>query len=84
MSLPALAQPLIEQGRAAWRAAGAEDALVVHDGSHLNFDRHTRKADRLGASEHRGQGYELQSALLLSDRAGERLAPLGQNLWGAA
>ncbi len=84
VSLPALAQPLIEQGRAALRAAGAEYALVVHDWSHLNFDRHTRKADRIGASEHRRQGYELQSALLLSDRAGEPLAPLCQNLECAA
>jgi hypothetical protein len=84
VSLPALAQPLIEQGRAALAQGGAEYALVVHDWSHLNYDRHTRKADRLGASRRRRQGYELQSALLLSDRAGEPLAPLSQNLGCAA
>lgn len=54
VSLPALAQPLIEQGRVALQATDAEYALVMHDWSHLNYDRHTRKADRCGlAREHR-------------------------------
>jgi len=84
VSLPDLAQPLIEQGRAALQATDAQYALVVHDWSHLNYDRHTRKADRVGSVREHRQGYELQSALLLSDRAGEPLAPLCQNLLCAA
>jgi hypothetical protein len=84
VSLPALAQPLIEQGRVALRAPDTEYALVVHDWSHLNYDRHTRKADRCGLAREHRQGYELQSALLVSDRDGAPLAPLYQNLQSAA
>jgi hypothetical protein len=80
VSLPALAQPLIEQGRRALQGSGAEYGLVIHDWSHLNYDRHTRKADRIDSAKDRRQGYELQSALLLSDRQGEPLAPIYQNL----
>ena len=84
VSLPALVQPLIGQGRAALQAAGAEYALVMHDWSHLNYDRHSRKADRCGLAREHRQGYELQSALLVSDRDGAPLAPLYQNLQSAA
>jgi hypothetical protein len=80
VSLPALAQPLIEQGSRALEESGAEYGLVAHDWSHLNYDRHTRKADRIDSAKDRRQGYELQSALLLSDRQGEPLAPIYQNL----
>jgi hypothetical protein len=83
VSLPALAQPLIAQGRTALAEVGAEYALVVHDWSHLNYDRHTRKADRFGSVREHRQGYELQSALLVSDRDGAPLAPLYQNLCSA-
>jgi len=83
VSLAALAQPLIEQARTALAASGAEYGLVMHDWSYLNYDRHTRKADRIGSRQHRRQGYELQTALLVSDRAGEPLAPVVQNLWCA-
>ena len=84
VSLPALAQPLIDHGRAALADAGAQYALVVHDWSHLNYDGHTRKTDRFGLAREHRQGYELQSALLLSDRDGAPLAPLCQNLRSAA
>ncbi|MGK2942624.1 MAG: transposase [Immundisolibacter sp.] len=84
VSLPALVQPLIAQGRAALQATGAEYALVMHDWSHLNYDRHSRKADRCGLAREHRQGYELQSALLVGDRDGAPLAPLYQNLQSAA
>lgn len=84
VSLPALAAPLIAQGRAALQAEAAEYALVMHDWSHLDYDRHTRKADRCGLAREHRQGYELQSALLVSDRNGAPLAPLYQNLQSAA
>ena len=84
VSLAALAQPLIAHGRAALATTTAQYALVAHDWSHLNYDRHTRKADRIGEPKHGRQGYELQTALLLSDHAGEPLAPLSQNLACAA
>ena len=84
VGLPALAQPLIAHGRAALAEVGAAYALVVHDWSHLNYDRHTDKADRFGSVQEHRQGYELQSALLVSDRDGAPLAPLYQNLRSAA
>jgi hypothetical protein len=80
VSLPGLAQPLIEQGRRALAEGGAEYGLVVHDWSHLNYARHTRKADRVDSAKGLRQGYELQSALLVSDRGGEPLAAIYQNL----
>jgi hypothetical protein len=84
VSLPALAQPLIQEARSALQAGSAEYGLMVHDWSHLNFDRHTSKSDRIDSAKDRRQGYELQSALLLSDEAGQPLAPVYQNLWCAA
>ena len=84
VSLPALVQPLIQEARNALQAGGAEYGLVVHDWSHLNFDRHTSKADRIDSAKDRRQGYELQSALLLSDQQGQPLAPVYQNLRCAA
>lgn len=84
VSLPALAQPLIAQGRAALPATDSDYALILHDWSHLNYDRHTRKADRCGLAREHRQGYELQSALLISARDGAPLAPLYQNLQSAA
>ena len=80
VTLPALAHPLLTQARAALAQSGSEYGLVMHDWSHLNFDRHTRKTDRIGCPQDHKQGYELQSALLVSDRAGEPLAPISQNL----
>ena len=83
VSLPALAQPLIAHGRAALQAPDIEYALVMPDWSHLDYDRHTRKTDRCGLAREHRQGYELQSALLVSDRDGSPLAPLYQNLESA-
>jgi len=79
VSLPALVQPLLEQAR---HSAGAcqEYGLIVHDWSLLNYHWHASKADRIGSKRNRAEGYELQTALLLSDRDGQPLAPLVQNL----
>ena len=79
-TLPALVQPLLEQARQAIRQTCREYALVMHDWSHLNYHRHTRKTDCAVAGKSGQRGYELQTALLVSDRAGEPLAPLCQNL----
>lgn len=80
VTLPALVQPLLEQARSAASSACDQYGLVLHDWSHLNYDRHTGKADRIGSKPHRTQGYELQTALLVSDRDGAPLAPVCQNL----
>lgn len=52
----------------------------MHDWSHLHFNTHTRKADRVQLAHSQDHGYELQTALLVSDRTGDPLAPLAQNL----
>lgn len=80
VTLPALAQPLLSQARTALAQTGGEYGLVMHDWSYLNFERHPRKADRIGCRGRHTRGYELQSALLVSERAGQPLAPLYQNL----
>lgn len=84
VSLPALAQPLIAPARRAVATSWEAYGLVRHDGSHLNYPRHTRKRDRLALSHDRDQGYELQTALLVSDRTGAPRAPVCQNLVSAA
>jgi hypothetical protein len=76
VSLPALIEPLIEVGRAEAAAACDDYLLVVHDWSQLMYPRHASKQDRLALSSKRvPEGYELQSALLVSDRDGSPLAP---------
>ncbi|MGH7192078.1 MAG: hypothetical protein ACREJM_00925, partial [Candidatus Saccharimonadales bacterium] len=45
--------------------------LVMHDWSHLHFGDHASKEDRIGLGNSSDLGYELQSALLVSDREGE-------------
>jgi IS4 transposase len=80
VSLPALVQPLVEAGRRSVAASCHEYALMVHDWSLLNYDRHASKTDRIGSKRNRAQGYELQTALLISDQEGQPLAPMIQNL----
>jgi hypothetical protein len=84
VTLPALTQPLLARARAALAQTGGEYGLVMHDWSYLNFERHTRKPDRIRCRGRHTRGYELQSALLVSERAGEPLAPIYQNLRCAA
>jgi hypothetical protein len=81
--LPALIQPLWEHARQAVRAHCEGHALILHDWSHLNYNSHTRKTDRVQLGHGQDHGYELQSALLVSDRTGAPLAPVCQNLVGA-
>jgi len=84
VTLPALMWPLLQQARAAVPAGCAAYALVLHDWSHLFYGHHTRKTDRVRLSHGDDHGYELQSALLVGDREGQPLAPLCQNVKGAA
>jgi hypothetical protein len=77
---PVLAEPLTRQACAAMEQTCQHYGLVMHDWSHLNYNQHTRKTDRVTGVQSRQMGYELQTALLVSDRAGEPLAPLWQNV----
>jgi Transposase DDE domain len=71
-----LARPLLDAARdsASTRCSGF--ALVPIDWSKLDFKAHAAKADRAQIGNSDEIGYKLLSALLLSDRDGQPLAPL--------
>jgi len=76
-----LAQQAIDLGRQEARQACDQYVLVVHDWSQLMFPEHTSKQDRAALSSRRvPEGYELQTALLVSDRDGSPLAPVAMSL----
>lgn len=75
VSLPALAEPLLERARLAVAATCQNYALCVHDQSGLHFTRHQAKVDRKMMYSRDDLGYEMSSALLLSDQDGQPLAP---------
>ena len=84
VTLTALVQPLLDVARAAVRTQCESYALVMHDWSHLNYNAHTRKTDRVQLGHAHDHGYELQTALLVGDREGQPLAPLCQNVVSTA
>jgi hypothetical protein len=84
VTLPALAEPLIESVRQEAPRECERFLLVAHDWSQLMYADHLSKKDRARLSS-RGEpdGYELQSALAMSDRDGSPLAPLAMSLRAA-
>ena len=84
VTLRALAEALIEAARWQVDEACDEFVLVAHDWSHLMYPDHSSKKDRMAlSSKKEPEGYELQSALLLSDRDGTPLAPVSMGLRAA-
>jgi Transposase DDE domain len=76
VTLRALADPLLEVGRQEVAAVCDSYVLVAHDWSQLMYAEHDGKPDRVALSSRRvPEGYELQSALLVSDHDGAPLAP---------
>ena len=55
----------------------------MHDWSHLHYPAHSSKEDRIPLGNSRDLGYEMQSALLVSDRTGQPLAPISISLQAA-
>lgn len=76
VSLPALAEPILEYAREVSKIRLSKYALVMHDFSGINFAKHESKADRIMLYRKLDLGYFLQSALLVSDKTGNPLAPL--------
>jgi hypothetical protein len=74
--LTQLSQPLLEHAREAVADSCKSFALVMHDWSHLHFNDHASKQDRIPLSQRTDLGYNLQSALLVSDRTGAPLTPV--------
>ena len=83
VSLTQLSQPLLEHARQAMAESTKSYALVVHDWSQLHFNDHDSKLDRIALSQATDLGYKLQSALLISDRTGDPLAPVYHGLQAA-
>jgi hypothetical protein len=83
VTLPQLARPLIEAARTAVAHDNQHYALVVHDWSQLTFNTHQSKRDRAVLSSATDLGYELLTALVLSDRDGAPIAPVCQQLRAA-
>ena len=79
-----LAQPLVEAACQAAQDACDRYALVPLDWSHLDYRSHSDKPDRIQIGQKEEIGYELFSALLLSDRDGQPLGPLAFRLQAAA
>jgi hypothetical protein len=76
VTLRALAEPLLEVGRQEVPTACDRYVLVAHDWSQLMYADHDAKSDRVPLSSRQvPEGYELQSALLVSDHDGAPLAP---------
>lgn len=83
VSLPALAQPLLQTAADTIPSACDDFALLVHDWSQLHYNHHASKTDRTTLTNAHDRGYELQTALLLSDRDGVPVAPIFQSLRSA-
>jgi Transposase DDE domain len=83
VTLPQLARPLIDAARAALARDDLRYALTVHDWSQLHYSAHASKRDRVALSGAADLGYELLTALVLSDRDGAPIAPVCQQLRAA-
>ena len=84
LRLPQLAGPLIDCAKAQIATACGAYTLLAMDWSGLHLTGHKRRADRVDLSHHKDLGYELLTALALSDRDGRPLAPVALELEAAA
>jgi Transposase DDE domain len=83
VSLKQLAVPLIEAGRKALAESGSQYTLIAHDWSHLDYSAHGSKKDRTQLKGKPLWGYELHTALVLSEETGAPYSVLCQNLLAA-
>ena len=80
VTLPQLAQPLIDAARVAVPDVCQDYALTIHDWSDLHYRYHNSKTDRIELSGNDDPGYELMTALVVSDRTGAPIAPVCMQL----
>lgn len=76
LSLPQLAEPLIQHAQFAVQTTCENYVLVPLDWCKLHFGGHTSKRDRIALAHSNDHGYELLTALALSDHDGAPLAPV--------
>ena len=81
VTLPGLAAPLQEQARHDLPRVCRAYGLVIHDWSDLLYGSHTSKRDRKQIGKE--QGYELATALLMSDQTGAPIVPVSLGLWAS-
>lgn len=79
-TLKRLSEPLLASSLEGVESYCKDYALVVHDWSILNYNRHESKTDRKVLRRSNIQGYELQTSLVLNDNNGLPLGVLAQNL----
>lgn len=84
VELQTLARPLLAEARAAAVLECLDYALVALDWSRLHYNNHTSKHDRVALAHSNDLGYELLTALLLSDNDGQPIAPLCHDLRSAS
>lgn len=80
VELPDLAEPLVAHARQGLDERQPHWRLIVHDWSNLHYNGHDGKDDRIPLTRKRDLGYRLLSQLLLDDRDGQPLAPVGLHL----
>ena len=85
VDIPSLNDPILEKGLAQIQHVCKEYLLVAHDWSLINYRNHTAKTDcietkRSHSNNALSKGYDLQSALGISDITGEPITPLVHNL----
>lgn len=80
VSLPDLAAPLMVRAHQAVKQHCQAYVLCAHDVSGLHYTNHPSKTDRRVMYSQHDLGYELQTALLISDQDGAPLAPGCLNL----
>jgi hypothetical protein len=83
VTLPRLGQALLQALRPATAQACQRFILAVHDWSHLHYNDHDSKADRIPLAHRRDLGYSLYNLLALSDQDGSPLAPISFSLTAA-
>lgn len=84
VTLRGLAAPLLTFAREEVPHVCDRYVLIVHDWSPMSLGAHTRKKDRISFSQRQvPEGYQLQSALAVSDRDGLPIAPLVVSLRAA-
>jgi Transposase DDE domain len=76
VTLPGLCAPLLEHARTSAAECCDQWLLVVLDWSNLHYNSHESKTDRVALSMKNDLGYEMLTALGVSDRDGSPIAPL--------
>ena len=76
LSLGQLAGPLLACAREEAPALCQSHVLVVMDWCNLHLKEHERKADRVELAQSKDLGYELLTALAISDSGGQPIAPV--------